>query len=408
MRFLSELLRTPLEGEMPGRAEGGAKRLLPSGRRQHTERAFERHGFRFRLAEPKDDAAIACLLNHNAIPGWITLSYRTQPGFHRPLWSEVESGSVIGTRLSDGTPGGMATRSVHPGFLQRRPVKIGWLGQLRIAKEFRNRAHLLRGGFEAVRTFLHDPAETSWYLASIITGNEPARRILEAGLHGFPHFEPLFDFHTLAFSTAVASRRFPPDIRTGEARDMPAVAAFLDQENMGRDFTPRLGEAANFPEDWQGLHPADFLLHETGGTLNGVAAVWSQQPFHSLLVRGYRAPLGRLRALVNLFAPLTGLPRLPAPGAALEQAYLALPAVAGDEPEVWQALRGAALTLARRKGAAVLAAGFAEGDPAAAILAERRRHNRYGSTIYKVFWEDERAAAETLAFSRPKLEIGLL
>ena len=103
---------------------------------------------------------------------------------------------------------------------------------------------------------------------------------------------------------------------------------------------------------------------------------------------------------------MTGLPRLPALGSALEQAYLTLPAVSGDAPEVWRPLGEAALTLARRKGIAVLAAGFAEGDPAAAILAERRRHHRYDSTIYKVFWEEERAAAE--AFSRPKLEIGLL
>ncbi|MFZ2102055.1 MAG: hypothetical protein WAU86_15970, partial [Oricola sp.] len=296
---------------------------------------FERHGFRYRVAEPRHDAAIAGLMNAFAIPGWIALAYRTEPGRHPPLRPDARSATVIGERLEDGRLGGMATRSMLPSFLGGKPRDIGWLGQLRIDAAFRNRVHLLRAGFEAVRTFLHDPAETPWYLASIIEGNDAARRILEAGLDGFPLFESLFDYMVLAMTVPARRGDFPRSVRRAGPGDMAAISAFLDGQNRPRDFAPRIGDAVSGPAAWAGLAPGDFLIHETDGRIDGAAAVWDQRPFRSFAVTAYRPPLGRLRPLINLASPLTGLPRLPAPGDALGQAYLSLAAVRGDVPEVW-------------------------------------------------------------------------
>ncbi|MCG6859199.1 MAG: hypothetical protein LJE67_14160 [Salaquimonas sp.] len=369
-------------------------------------RSFTRHGFRFRVAGPEHDKAIADLLNANAVAGWISLAYRTEPGWHHPLRPDARSETVIGTRLEDGQAGGIATRSVLPSFVNGQARPVGWLGQLRVDPQFRNRAHLLRAGFEAVRTFLHDPAETPWYLASIIEGNDTARRILEAGLDGFPLFEPLFAYEVLAM-TAPARTTFPATIRRAEPGDMTVIGEFLDEQNRSRDFAPHIGNSSGLSE-WTDLAPSDFLVREEGGRIGGVAAVWDQAPYRSLVATAYRPPLDRLRPLVNLAAPLAGLPRLPAPGRPLGQAYLALPAVRGDDEAVWIDLVTAALVLTREKGLQLLAAGFAHDDPLRVVTARRFRHRTYRSTIYGVRWGEDGECLDPAKIAMPKIEIGLL
>jgi hypothetical protein len=371
-------------------------------------RSFERHGFRYRVANPGDDQAIAALLNDNAIPGWIALSYRTQPGWHRPLCRSIASATIIGTRIADGKPGGIATRSVHPSYRGGCNADVGWLGQLRIDPEFRNRPHVLKSGFDAVRTFLHDPAETPWYLASIISGNETARRILQAGLDGFPRFEPLFEYRTFAFSTG-ASRPRPSNVRAAHAGEIDRIVEFINAHNRMRDFAPRLADATEFDgSGWAGLAAADFLVHETDGKLDGVAAIWDQRPYRSIVAVGYVRPLAVLRPIANFLSAVSGLPLLPAPGQALRQVYLSLAAVAGDEPEIWRELLDAALIKARGRGADLLCCGFASGDPIGGYLARRLPHRQYDSTIYRVFWQDDAKLLAAGDANSPKVEIGLL
>lgn len=368
--------------------------------------SFERHGFRFRIAEPEHDEAIAGLLNDNAVPGWIALAYRTEPGWHRPLRPDTQSATVVGTRLDDGRAGGIASRSVLPSFFAGEPRRIGWLGHLRIDPDFRNRVHLLRAGFEAVHTFLHDPDETPWYLASIIEGNDNARRILEAGLERFPVFEPLFDYTVLAITVPRREER-TSSVRRASPSDMNAIARFLDEQNRERDFAPFIDNGPDLSR-WTGLTAGDFLISEMNGRIEGVAAVWDQSPYRSLAVAAYRPPLDRVRLLVNLAAPFSGLPRLPAPGQPLGQAFLSLQAVRGNDEAIWTDLVTAALALAREKGLQLLAAGFVRGDPLEGATARLFRHRAYKSTIYSVRWGEDGERLDPANFVMPKIEIGLL
>ena len=309
---------------------------------------FERHGFRYRVAEPGDDQAIAGLLNDNAIPGWIALSYRTQPGWHRPLCGSTASATIIGTRISDGKPGGIATRSVHPSYHGGRSADVGWLGQLRIDPEFRNRPHVLRSGFDAVRTFLHDPAQTPWYLASIISGNDTARRILEADLDGFPRFEPLFEYRTFAFSTAAPSRsrasRFAPRVLTRWAGSPTS-----SMSRTGNATSHRALPAPQFAEVAAGrdrrLAISWFTKPRHAG---GVAAIWDQRAYRSIVADSAITGRSLRRApLANLLPAASGLPLCRRRGAGAAPGLSALAAVAGDEPEIWRDLIAAALAQAR-------------------------------------------------------------
>jgi hypothetical protein len=111
-----------------------------------------------------------------------------------------------------------------------------------------------------------------------------------------------------------------------------------------------------------------------------------------------------LRPLVNLAAPLAGMPRLPPPGSPLAQVYLSHVAVDNDEPGVFRLLLTAGLTLARRRGFDIALAGFATANPFAAIL-QRRRAAIYRSLLHTVHWQDGAAA---LAPRLPHVEIAVL
>lgn len=362
--------------------------------------SFERHGFRFQIASAEHGAEIARLLNDNEIPGWIRLSYQTSPGWNRPLVRSFGSASVVGVNAA-GQLGGVATRSVHRAFLSGKIQPVGWLGQLRVDRTFRHRAHLLRAGFEAVERFLHDPVQTPVYYASIIEGNEPARRILERGLAGFPRFERLFDYEVIAIAAPRAGRVLR------EQNDLSEITSFIAAQNRDRDLAPAPEARELATDGWAGLKPEDFIVLRENGAICAVGAVWDQHPYRSIRVQGYRAPLDRMRGIMNIFGPLTRQPRLPLAGQDLRQVYLSLSAFVDDRPDLWAALTRSALNLAGQKGAALLALGFAANDPGGVAVKAAFRHRIYRSTIYRVSLTGDISSGPS-HLTRPKIEIGLL
>src|SRR5262249_57078922 len=108
------------------------------------------------------------------------------------------------------------------------------------------------------------------------------------------------------------------------------------------------------------------------------------------VVRGYGRWLGRLRPLVNLAAPLAGMPRLPPVGTPLRQVYLSHVAVDGDDPDAFRALLSAGLALARRRGFEVALTGFADAHPFAAV-PQRRPALGYRSPLFTVPWDGSAA-----------------
>jgi len=369
--------------------------------------SFTRHGFTYRIAGADDDAEIARLLNDNEIPGWVSLSYRTSPHWHRPLARSVKSQTIIGVD-DHGKAGGLATRSVQEGFLGHRPARIGWLGQLRIDRPLRHRAHLLRAGFEAIERLLHDPAETPYYFASIIDGNEPARRILEKGLAGFPRFEPVARYRVLAMATSLRRWAGSSDIAPAmEPEELADVAGFLNIHNRNRDLAPHIVPVDLAAGGWSGIAPSDIIVRRQAGEIVAAGAVWNQHPHRSIRVVDYREPLRSLRPLLNMAAPLTGLPILPAVGRDLRQAFLALATVKGNDPAMWIDLVRSALAKARAKGMTMMAVGFCDTDPALPAIARTFRHREYNSTIYRVSFSGG-ANMSMPPLQNPKVEIGLL
>jgi len=372
---------------------------------------FQKHGFQFQLAQAEHDFVIAKLLNENAIPGWIELSYKTTPRFHLSLHKNIFSSSVIGIHQTTNKIGGIATRSVHPSFLASKEANIGWLGQLRIDPEFRNRAHLLKSGFDAVKTFLHDRDKTPYYLASIIAENKIARRILEANLDGFPIFEPILNYHVKAFSTQQVWGNFSKHIRVGSTSDMPRIIEFINSINKEFDFTPRLiskkGKDEISAGKFLGLSAEDFLIHLEDEQILGVVALWDQQKYRQLQVQGYSKLTPWVRSLINIFSPLTRLPKLPGIGENLRQIFISFPAIKNNNKEVFKELYSAALKTSKQRGAQLCLAGFTEHEIENADSL-KLKHYAYDSLIYRVYWPEDAYLVNKSLSLQTKIEIALL
>ena len=221
----------------------------------------------------------------------------------------------------------------------------------------------------------------------------------------FPRPRALFGLTTLVIA---ARRGRGHGVRRAEADDMAEIADFLDAKNRPCQFAPRLdGGQGIAAGHWPGLRPGDFLVARGRDGIAGVAAVWDQAPHRRVVVRGYDARLAAMRRLLNLGAPLAGLPRLPPVGATLAAAFLAFLTVRDDAPETAVALVRAGLDAAARRGLDLISLGLATGDPLLPAIARAFRHRTYASEIYAIAWPDE-GGLTAPAPTRPKVEVALL
>lgn len=354
--------------------------------------------FRFHEAGPPDDAVLRRILRETPLPGWIALSYEREPSYFAGCAVEGETQTVLATTAA-GEPVGFFSRAVRSAFIEGRPLRLGYLGQLRLLPAWRARTRAILRGFEVCRALLADGRQdTPYYLTSILAGNSPARRLLASGVRGLPTYLPLRGFITLVAATRqrygeyrlaeYASER-------GSADAVETLAALLQDYGRDRALYPCwTADAlrALEPVGWRG---ADMLLVRRGGRLVACGAVWDQRSVRQWRVVGYRSPLARLRPLVNAGSWLGGFPRLPAPGRALEQGFLSHLAVRPGEEAALPVLLAGLLRLARAGGLDTVALGLAEDHPWLARLGGLRAL-RYRSQLYLVHWEQGRAAAERL------------
>lgn len=337
------------------------------------------------LASPADEPALRRLLRETPIAGALSLSFEREPDLRLAAGIEGDRHQRVAGRDAEGRIVGMAARSVREVWVNGAPAKLGYLGQLRAAGEGRGRIRAMREGF-ALLAADRRADELPFDLTSVVLDNAPARRLLEAGVAGFPIYRPLGELVTLALLPREARPRPRPGLALarGAPERLPEIAALLRTEGARRQFAEVVtAERLACPDRSRGLAPSDFHLATRAGRLAGCAAVWDQRPFKQTVVRGYSRPLALARPLLALAGPALGLPRLPPVGAPLAAAFLAFVAVPGDDPEVLDALLGAALADARARGLDQLLLARAVTDPLL-VVARRRAHRPYRSMLYAV------------------------
>lgn len=366
--------------------------------------------FPFELAGPADDADLRHVLASTPMDGVIRVSFQREPSWFAAPGVDGRVCQIVACRDRDtGRIFGFGCRAIRDVFINGQPGVVGYLSNLRVLPEYRNRGLVARG--YAFFRQLHQDGLTPFYYTTIAAGNETALAVLTAGRAGLPRYHSAGEFHTVAIALPWRSKADVPSgvtIRPAQEADLPAVVEFLNTVGPRRQFFPRYTVADFAPGGaLQGLAPGDVLLAERAGKIVGTLAGWDQHAYRQRVVRGYGGWLGRLRPLYNAWAVLRGRAGLPAVGEPLRTLLAALPVVADDDPVVFQALLASLLQQASAAGWSHLLIGLHAADP---LLAVARRYEAacYTTQLYLVCWDDGDSARLALDGRPPYLESGSL
>jgi len=340
------------------------------------------------------DAAIRRLCRGQAMPGRVRVTFEREPEFALGCRAAGDDCQIVVARAANGntdeeTIAGVACRSARRLFVNGCELRLGYLSQLRIDREFQGR-WLVSRGFRALRE-LHDADPLPAYLMAVVEGNREATGVLIRNRRkGFPAFRFAAELHTLAISAGgpkPASRR---DVSVAPARysDAADIVTFLRREGPRRHFFPAHTEESLRALAPFGLRMEHFLVaRRAGGEIAGLIALWDQSGYKQTVVQGYSGWLRAAAPLLHRSAPWIGLAALPRPGQKLRSAYAAFVCIANDDPEVFGALLRETHNAACQRGFTRVLLGMDTRDPLLPI-ARGYKHVSYPSRLYLAEWPE--------------------
>lgn len=321
----------------------------------------------FRLARAEDRADLEAL-SALPVPGrWIDLSYRRS-------FEQCREQVLLG-RTGKGEMAALALRSLPTLWRHGSPRRLGYLGGLRVDPRFQGR-NLLAEGFALLRR-LHQADPVEEYLATIVEGNQLARKLLvERARPSWPRFFPSGVLCTLALET----HRFP------------FLTSAPPNWQSRREYFPCQTPEEEGERRW-------WLEHE-----GMVGCVRDLARTRQTCVAAYHGPLRWLRPVYNLWQKLWRRPLLPSPGGVLKGGYAGFVCSDGVRPEAFEQWLPRMLGMAHAQGMDWLYLGLSESDPYLPI-ARRFRHRLYRSQIFRVRYQGQPAPLNEGA---PYLELAWL
>jgi len=338
------------------------------------------------LAGSRDDEGIRRLVESQAMPGRVRISFCREPRFSLGCDVTGDDPRVLVARTEpEDVVVGVACRSVRHVFLNGRPQRIGYLGQLRVHERWRGR-WLVARGFAALKE-LHRADPLPAYLVSIVDGNHEAAGVLvHRRRRAFPVFREAARYVTYAVPSGrpAAWNARDLEIVPGSGDRLDEIASFLMTEGRRRQISSVWTAGALRALDLYGLSLRDILVARRHGRIVGTIALWDQSAYKQSIIRGYTGWLRPASAF------------LPRPGTKLRSAYAALIAIAGDDVVVFDALLRAARNLASLRRFEYLLLGLDPRDPLTSVIRTCRRRVEYPSTLYLASWTEGEADHEQL------------
>lgn len=354
----------------------------------------------FELARPNDDAAVRALLREQAMGGAVRVSLQREPDARLAAGIEGDRHYMIVARdRATDRVVALCSRAVRDVFVNGKPARLGYLGQLRRDPTIPRQRRLLVEGFAAcART--HQPDELPYDLTSIVADNMAARRLLERGLPGLPTYRPLCEFVTLVIPVGrMRRRRASAGRRVLRGCDelLPAIAACLQRNYKRRQFAPAWStDDLRSPVRTRGLHAQDFFVACENERVIGCLARWDQRGFKQTVIDSYASRLARWRPVVNVALAFTGRPHLPRPGQQLQFAYLSHVAVDEHCSDVLIDLIDVARNDTVGSGVNYLIIGMAAENLLLGSVRRAFRGREYRSLLYLAHYSDAEPAVDAL------------
>ncbi len=322
-----------------------------------------------RSAEPRDNDALCQLFASVSMESELNLEIRRDPDFFAlyriqgPLW-ECWLGET-GEDLA-----GLGAIVVRDGYLDGRPVRVGYLGDLRVASELQGRKLVPR----FYGPILRDAAERfecDVFLTTIIASNRRAIRALtgprarEAGIPPY-EFVRSFGIRAVYLTVSLPWIRTRYHVERGTESCLAEIASFLDADGRRRPFGYAFDETElrRRLDEWPGLEISSFYLaRDPNGALAGCVAVWDPHDVKRTVVRGYAGRMRRVRRIYNAAAATLRFSPLSAPGGGLRYSYATHVAVPSGDPAVLRALIARIYDDHRKTGRSFIAFCAFDDDP---------------------------------------------
>jgi hypothetical protein len=294
-----------------------------------------------RLARRSEGPQLAALFADVPMAGNLVVTTRRDPDFFGLY--DIQRGAAETWVLDlDGRIVGLGTALIRDGWYQERPCRVGYLGDLRIARQagaLRALPRFYAGLFAGFR----ERHRCEVFLTGIIASNAAAMNALvrrRAARAEQPRYT-LFRRFTMV-SLQFTRRRPAPgaDVRRARPSDLPALVQLLAEDHRRRPFGYRFddGELEHRLAHWPGFSLDSTYLAFDGQRLVGCTTAWDPGAVKRYQALAYRGPTLWSKRVFNTVARLTRWPALPDPGACFRTLYLCNTSVVGDDPEVLRVL----------------------------------------------------------------------
>jgi hypothetical protein len=365
--------------------------------------------YHIELARPEDDAALRARMAQDHMEGAIAVSFRREPSYFAACRLQGENAQVVKcVERGSGAIIGMGSRNTASAYVDGIERRIGYLSDLRLARERRSGMLLARGYRYFRQLHLADPV--ALYTTVIYEGNEAAAQALVGGRAGLPLYRDWGRLLTpaLHLDLPVRQAKLPGvEFERGSGGKLAEIAAFLNRWWRDKQFAPVFREQDLAQGRFAGLAAQDFFLARRNGRIVASLAAWDQSALRQTHVERYTGALRLLRPAYNALTRLTPLKPLPRAGERIPYCYLACIAAEQNDAALFRALLRAALEQLRRGPWHYAIAGLHESDPLAAALGELRRIPAAGR-LYVVHFADEPLELAPIGERLPYLEAACL
>ncbi len=330
-----------------------------------------------RRATPEDNARLLDLFGAVPMQGELVLSTQRAPDYFR-LPDMQRGDSEVWVHEGPHGLDAMGGFSAREGWLEGRPCRVGYLGDLRT----RYSARRERGVARFYGPLLEEVAGrlgVETFLSSVMASNTPAlqalvrrreRRVAQPDYTLLRRFSAV-SVHFTRRRTAPRPGSGPWRVRRARPEDLPALEALLDADHRARPFGYRYdqGELRHRLAHWPGLTlDAYYLAFDAGGTLVGCTSVWDPGAVKRYRVLAYRGSMRWVKWGYDAWATVLGAPRLPAPGQDFRYFYLCDTSIRGEDPALLRALLEHVYADHQDRGYHFFSLYLGEADPLAPAL----------------------------------------
>ena len=328
--------------------------------------------FRFGRATRADEPEIRALVGSVVMPGTVSVRFGRDPDYFLGTTIQGRPCDVlIARQQKDGALAGVMVRAERQVYLDGRPARVAYIGQIRIAPRFQGRWLMQRAALE-----LAELRDRSIPYFGVIARDNPVALGAITGTRppGGATIERIARARSLAF---VLHRRFVRrprslDVRQGDADHLAEIIAFLNRHGPARQLFPVVKPAEFLDgETYRGLRLEDLSIVWRDGEVAGVLGAWDQAAYKQEILDADTPRLRRLRPVYDLMARAIGGRRLPVPGEPIRTAFGCLRCTVDDDPDVFATLLRAARDRALEQGQAFLLVGFDEREPLLRTLGRR-------------------------------------